>query len=237
MGSRRLFIDSAAQIRFTLLLGGVVAGAVGVALAAWCSTVAHPASGDLATAAASIQRASASLTALIEVSGNLQLPAEQRVSLVRARGGDLAAATAEASGRLHRAVSRIGSSSGYAAGVLAAAVWAVGCGLAWSRRIVHAEQGIVRRLEAMVDGDLRHDASRPSTDLPVTERGVRRILDEMRSVTRRDIQLITEVSESVQQICTASAADTGISPTTRDQLVAAAHKIGELRRIAQRPSW
>jgi len=117
-----------------------------------------------------------------------------------------------------------------------AAVFAGTCGLLWSRRVARAEHGLVHRLEAIVDGDLRPDVPcGPYPDLHGMQRGMRRALDELRSATRRDIQLMHEVGESVRSICTTVSADPNLSPASQAQLLAAAEKIGELKRIAERP--
>lgn len=238
MTQRSSLIDPISQLRFALVLGCITLGAVCAAFAVECLILIGPASRDLRQASESGQKGSVALTRLLEISVNPQLPADQRISMARTEGLDLASSLAESSRLTGSAAGLLGNPMGFAAGLAAAALFTCACGLLWSRRITGAEHGLVRRLEAIVDGNLSLDVPcGPYPDLHIMQRGMRRALDEVRSVTRREIQLMNEVGDSVQSICTAVSNDPNLSPASRAQLLAAAEKIVELRRIADRPRW
>ncbi|MBN1424598.1 hypothetical protein JXA88_08580 [Candidatus Fermentibacteria bacterium] len=229
-------IDSVSQVRFALTLLLCVMGATMAAVTVWCWLSVGPGVRHLTEGARLSVQASESLHKLIDVSANEQLPAQQRASLARAVGMDLASSSSGASRHLTAAAAALANPVPYVTSIVAALVFAGIFGLLWSRRITMAEQGIVRRLEGIVDGDLRLDTPMgPFGELHVVQRGMRRSMEELRSVARREVQLMTEVGDSVRHICNAAANDSGIGPRTRDQLLAAADKIDELRRISQRP--
>ncbi len=238
MTRSRVFIEPFSQLRFASLavIGAVLAFAL-ACVVAWLGIVG-PVSRSLDRAGREAARASASVTAVIELAANPSLPPDQRASLVVARAGDLASHVREASWAIDRGATRMADATRWAAVLVIALVAAALWGLRWSRHMAEAEVAIVRGLEAIVDGDLRlESAPSPLSHLFIVQRGMRRALDELRSVTRRDVQLMGEVSESVQRICTSVASDPGLGASARDQLLAAAAKIAELERIASRIRW
>jgi hypothetical protein len=236
MASRKFLIDPIAQLRFILVLSTVLIGALLAASVLWWAAVLGPAFEDVTAAASSGGRTAESAEGLLELATNVQLPDEQRASLARSQSAELDSTTTVVTMRLASASRRLRNPIAFLGGLLAALVFGGMCGVLWSRRISQAEDGIVRRLEGLVDGDLRLEApAGPYAELHTTQRGLRRTVEELRSITRRDMQLMAEVGQSARHICEAVSLDPGISSDARDQLRAAADKIDELRRISERP--
>jgi len=233
--NRRLIAEPIFQSRFAFTVGLVVLASSLMAFSVIYLIVIAPSSGEMFRASQAAVDESASLGKLVDVVSDPNVPAEQRLSLVRAEAADMAALIAERSVLIGSALRRMASPWRYVSGIVLALVFSGSWGLFWSRRIVGAEIGIMRRIEKIVDGDLRPGLLlRKNDELHFLRQGIIKSLEEMRSIARRDIQLMDEVHETVQQMCELTASEAGISDQGKSNLQVAIVKIGELTRISER---
>jgi methyl-accepting chemotaxis protein len=172
---------------------------------------------------------------LVDIISNPAVPASQRLSLAHAEAVQATEMIRDSAVQIREAAGKESSVSIPLLGVALALVFALVAGYAWARRIVGTEIGIMRWLEDMVDGDLSSDfALRKYDELHFLRRGILKLLDELRSLTKRDQRLVDEVVETVEQICAAVKNEPGLSDEGKATLELAASKVHELHRLHAR---
>lgn len=233
--SRSVVVEPVFQVRFTLFLLMIVIIAQLLFFATCYVEIISPASHFLQKHGSVMQARSESMSRLVELASDESLPFAQKAGLLREEARHAAIYTRQEAGYLRSAHMIVARRFPYMAGFGMGILVALGWGCFWSRRFVGAEMGITRRLEEMIDGDLRPEiVLRKFDELHYLRRGIRRLMEEMRSIVRTDRQLTTEVVETVEQVCHWVASEENTSPAARGRLAAAAEKMHELDRLFSR---
>jgi methyl-accepting chemotaxis protein len=233
--TRRLIVEPVFQTRFAIMLAIIVFISLAIAAAVVLGLMILPSSDALATASKSLANQSTSQARLIDIIANPDVPASQRLSLAKAEALQATVLIRDSALKIREAAQKQRSVSVLVLGLALAVAFALLAGYAWARRIVGTEIGIMRWLEDAVNGDLSGRYSlRKHDELHFLQRGILRLLDEMRSMTKRDQGLIREIIETVEQMCASVKSEPRLSEEGRAKLELAATKIRELHRIGDR---
>jgi methyl-accepting chemotaxis protein len=233
--TRRLIIEPVFQTRFAVMLVTIVFISLAIATSVGLGLMIRPSSDALADASRSLTDESISQARLIDIISNPDVPASQRLSLAKAEALQATALIRDTALSIREAADKQSGVSGLILGLALALVFALLAGYAWARRIVGTEIGFMRRLEDMVNGDLSREFSlRKYDELHFLRRGMLKLLDELRSMTKRDQRLIQEVIETVEQMCASVKTEPLLSEEGKSKLELAAAKIKELDRIRAR---
>jgi methyl-accepting chemotaxis protein len=233
--TRRLFVEPVFQARFALTLAMVALIAMAIAAFVVLGFLIVPSSAALADASKRLAEQSMLQARLVDIMSDPAVPASQRLSLAQAEALRATELIQDSAVQIREAAEKQSSVSIPLLGVALALVFALAAGYAWARRIVGTEIGIVRWLEAMANGDLSGDfALRKYDELHFLRRGILKVFDELRSLTKRDQRLIEEIVETVEQICVAVKNEPGLSDEGKATLELAVTKVRELHRLHAR---
>lgn len=217
------------------MLAIIVFIALAIATSVVLGLMILPSSNALADASRSLSDQSMSQARLIDIISNPDVPASQRLSLAKAEALQSTALIKDTALKIRQAADKQGGVSGLVLGLALALVFALLAGYAWARRIVGTEIGIMRRLEDMVNGDLSGEfLSRKYDELHFLRRGILKLLDELRSMAKREQRLIQEVIETVEQMCASVKTEPQLSEEGKSKLELATAKIKELDRLRAR---
>lgn len=222
-------------IRFTLVLAGIATVAVALSGAIWYTSVVSPATTRLSHGMAASSRCTGSLAALLEVATAPDVPAEQRAQLAMAHAQEMATHSLQATALLRGALERW-RSVGWAllSGGAGVAV-ALALGWVWAQRVARAQDLVAQRMDALVEGNLRLESlRRAAPDLPIVVRTLQRVVEELRAMARRQEQMVGEAADAVARVLEDASRSPGLDQGLRQRLCAAAQKVRELERMAQR---
>jgi hypothetical protein len=217
------------------MLAVIVFISLAIATSVVLGLIIFPSSNALADASRNLSDESVSQARLIDIISDPDVPESQRLSLAKAEALQTTALIQETALKIRQAADIQTKVSGLMLGLVLALAFALLAGYAWARRIVGTEMSIMRRLEEMVNGDLSQElSSRKYDELHLLRRGMVKLLDELRSVTRRDQRLMQEVIETVVQMCASVMSEPRLSAEGKSKLELASAKIRELDRIRAR---